>query len=539
MNNLPRLFRILATIGRYRLDELLPLSWQRRSLRIALKPFKLRPVDHLSSGERLRQALEDLGPIFIKFGQLLSTRPDIIPADMMQELNRLQDNVTPFPPEEFRRLVETALGQPIDSTFRLYSERPLASASIAQVHAATLLTGEDVVIKAVRPRIRHVIEQDVALMEFIARMLVRYIPEFRRFKPVEVVDEYRQTIFDELDLLREAANASQLKRNFADTGLLYVPEVYWDYCRENVMVMERVYGLQVNDIAGLKSHQVDIKLLAERGVEIFFCQVFEHNFFHADMHPGNVFIDVTRPSDPGYIALDMAIIGTLTRQDQYYLARNMLAMFRRDYRLVAELHVQSGWVPPHTSIGAFEAAIRTVCEPIFEKPIKDIAFGDALIKLFQTARRFDMPVQPQLVLLQKTLVNIEGLGRQLYPDLDLWATAHPYLERWIKRRFHPRTVLRELGRQGPEWMEKFPEMPHLVWNTLEHVNQIASLAPQLRDTHDLYEREQQQRRRFRRRSAIALAAFLLAIAQAMPASWQITWEVILLVGVGLLALVFA
>lgn len=539
MNNLPRLVTILAIIGRYRVDELLPLSWQRRGLRLLLAPFKLRPVQHLSEGERLRQALEDLGPIFIKFGQLLSTRPDIMPPQLTEELNRLQDHVAPFPNEEFRKLVEQALGRPVAQAFAEFSESPLASASIAQVHSAVLLSGEAVVIKAVRPGIRSVIEQDISLMDFIARQMVRYIPELRRFKPVEVVDEYRQTIFDELDLLREAANASQLKRNFQNSPLLYVPEVYWDYCRENVMVMERVYGTQVTDLASLTQLGVDIKLLAERGVEIFFRQVFEHNFFHADMHPGNVFVDTTRPHDPNYIALDMAIIGTLSRQDQYYLARNMLAMFRRDYRLVAELHIQSGWVPPRTSVGAFEAAIRTVCEPLFEKPIKDIAFGDALIKLFQTARRFDMPVQPQLVLLQKTLVNIEGLGRQLYPDLDLWATAHPYLERWIRKRFHPFTVLRELQRQGPEWMEKLPELPHLVWNTLDQVNHYASLAPRIDESHQRYIAESKRRRVFRRRVIIAAVAFILAAWQTAPPTWQPGWEALLLMTVGLLALLTA
>lgn len=539
MNNLPRLLKILATIGRYRVDELLPLTWQHRGLRLLLSPFKWQPVHHLSEGERLRQALEDLGPIFIKFGQLLSTRPDIMPPQLTDELNRLQDHVAPFPNDEFRRLVELALGRPVEQAFAEFTDSPLASASIAQVHAAVLLSGEAVVVKAVRPGIRLVIEQDISLMDFIARQLVRYIPEFRRFKPVEVVDEYRQTIFDELDLLREAANASQLKRNFQHSNLLNVPEVYWDYCRENVMVMERVYGTQVTDLVSLRQQNVDIKLLAERGVEIFFRQVFEHNFFHADMHPGNVFVDTTRPWDPNYIALDMAIIGTLSRQDQYYLARNMLAMFRRDYRLVAELHVQSGWVPARTSIGAFEAAIRTVCEPIFEKPIKDIAFGDALIKLFQTARRFDMPVQPQLVLLQKTLVNIEGLGRQLYPDLDLWATAHPYLERWIRKRFHPFTVFRELQRQGPEWMEKLPELPHLAWNTLDQVNRYASLAPRLDESHRRYVEEQKRRRVFRRRAVIAAAAFLLAFWQSAPFAWQLDWDALALIAVGLLVLLTA
>src|SRR5690606_36431653 len=329
-------------------------------------------------------------------------------------------------------LVERNLGKPVEALFARFDSVPLASASIAQVHAAQLPDGTEVVVKAVRPGIEKVIEQDVALMAWFARLIERYSPDGERLRPVQIVYDYRQTIFDELDLMREAANAAQLRRNFEDSPLLYVPRVYWDFCRRQVLVMERIYGAQVTDLATLRRHGVNIKLLAERGVEIFFTQVFEHNFFHADMHPGNVYVSLEDPENPSYIALDMAIIGSLSREDQFYLARNLLAMFRRDYRQVAELHVLSGWIPKDTAVGAFEAAIRTVCEPIFAKPIKDISFGDALITLFQTASRFDMPVQPQLVLLQKTLVNIEGLGRQLYPELDLWETAHPFLERWLK-----------------------------------------------------------------------------------------------------------
>lgn len=499
-------------------------------------PFKRRDTNELNRGQRLRHALEELGPIFIKFGQLLSTRPDLLPADIVTELNRLQDKVPPFDSEQFRLLVEHALGAPVEVTFREFGAEPLASASIAQVHTATLHSGEDVVVKAVRPGIGKIIEQDVALMAWFAQIIERFAPDGKRLRPVEVVEEYRQTIFDELDLLREAANASQLKRNFDHSDLLYVPEVYWDYCRRNVMVMERIYGAAVTDIATIKAHNIDIRRLAERGVEIFFTQVFEHNFFHADMHPGNVFVSLTNTHNPGYIALDMAIIGTLSRQDQFYLARNMLAMFRRDYRQVAELHVLSGWVPKDTSIGAFEAAIRTVCEPIFEKPIKDISFGDALISLFQTARRFNMPIQPQLVLLQKTLLNIEGLGRQLYPELDLWATAHPYLERWLKQRFHPKTLFADLRRQGPEWMEKFPEIPPLVFDTMVRVKELAEVAPQLeRASYALIQHEVSTRRQKRRR-LIAALAFLAAAAQAWTLVEQIPLATGMLVAVGLAAL---
>ena len=370
MRSLLRLATILATIARYRLHTLLPKGYRPRVLTFLLLPFLWQPRAPGTEGERLRKALEDLGPIFVKFGQLLSTRPDLLPPELAQELSKLQDDVAPFDTQLFQNTVESALGKPMADLFADFDTTPLASASIAQVHTAILLTGEAVVIKAVRPGIENTIAQDVALMELTAQCLERWLPDGRRLRPVEVVEEYRQTIFDELDLMREAANASQLRRNHQQpkrgaTELLYVPQVHWDYCRRNVMVMERIYGAQVTDMATLKHHEVDIKKLAERGVEIFFTQVFDHNFFHADMHPGNVYVSLENPKDPTYIALDMAIVGSLSRQDQFYLARNLIAMFRRDYRQVAELHVLSGWVPKDTSIGAFEAAIRTVCEPIF------------------------------------------------------------------------------------------------------------------------------------------------------------------------------
>jgi ubiquinone biosynthesis protein len=484
MNRIQSLWRFLVivrVIGRYRLDELLPNNFQHVRLKLALLPFKLGSRNRaLTSGERLRLACEELGPIFIKFGQLLSTRPDIIKPELIVELSKLQDRVTPFDGEEFCALVSKALGQPLEEIFLEFDRQPLASASIAQVHAAILKSGEKVVVKAVRPGIERTIKKDVALMRLLARFLEAVSSNGRRLRPIAVVEEYQQTIFDELDMMRETANASQLKRNFHNSPLLYVPNVYWKYCRRNVMVMERIYGVQVTDIQAFNDNKVNLKVLSERGVEIFFTQVFDDNFFHADMHPGNVYVDLTDPESPSYIALDMAIMGSLAREDQYYLARNLLAMFRRDYRQVAELHVLSGWVPKTTSVGAFESAIRAVCEPIFEKPLKEISFGEALINLFQTAQRFDMPVQPQLVLLQKTLLNIEGLGRQLYPDLDLWETAHPYLERWLKQRFAPKALWRELKRQAPEWMEKFPEVPHLVFETTQNLNKLAQITPEIR-----------------------------------------------------------
>lgn len=529
-----RLLCILRTFARYRVDEMLPQHLRPWKLKVLFAPFKLWPsrlpndLDD-NPGRRLRLALESLGPIFIKFGQLLSTRPDLLPPDIAQELNALQDNVAPFPTDVFRAVVENALGQPIDSAFQNFSDEPLASASIAQVHTATLPSGEDVVIKAVRPGIEDIIETDVQLMLWLAERFVSWSPDGERLKPVEVVKDYRDTITDELDLLKETGNASQLKRHFDKSPLLYVPTVYWDYCRRNMLVMERIYGVQVTDIAELEAQNVNRKVLAERGVEIFFTQVFDNNFFHADMHPGNVYVDISNPELPSYISLDMAIVGSLAREDQFYLARNLLAMFRRDYRQVAELHVLSGWVPPGTPIGAFESAIRTVCEPIFEKPIKEISFGDALITLFQTARRFNMPIQPQLVLLQKTLVNIEGLGRQLYPDLDLWQTAHPFLERWLRKRFHPKTVYREFKRQAPEILEQLPELPHKLFNTLELTQRYLEAGS--RDS------EQGDRRKSRyRKQMIAVAAFAGAFYFYWPVIQQMPVELWAFIAVGVASL---
>ena len=504
-----RLLKILRVFARYRLDQLLPANLP-PAARVLLFFFKLFPQPRLANGEKmprgecLRRACEDLGPIFVKFGQLLSTRPDLVPDDIVQELNHLQDNVAPFPNEQFQHIVETSLGAKVSDIFASYDVAPLASASIAQVHTAVLKDGREVVIKVVRPGIENVIAQDVELLLLVARWVEKNTIDGKRLHPVEIVQDYRTTIFDELDLQREAANASQLRRNFLQSTLLYVPEIYWDYTRSNVLVMERIYGIPVTDVAALSAQQTDMKKLAERGVEIFFTQVFEHNFFHADMHPGNIFVSSKNPQLPQYIAVDMAIVGSLTREDQYYLARNLLAMFRRDYRQVAELHVQSGWVPSTVRVEELEAAVRTVCEPIFEKPLKEISFANVLLSLFRTARRFDMEVQPQLVLLQKTLLNIEGLGRQLYPDLDLWATAHPFLERWLKKRFHPKSLWGELKRYAPEWMEKFPQVPDLIFNGLQQLPLMTQRLDQL--SYELAERKT-QRNNHGRRKLIALFAF--------------------------------
>ncbi|HFD78764.1 MAG TPA: ubiquinone biosynthesis regulatory protein kinase UbiB [Gammaproteobacteria bacterium] len=447
---------------------------------------------------RIRKTLEELGPIFVKFGQILSTRQDLLPDDIAVELARLQDRVAPFAGEQARQLVEKAFQQPIGDIFASFDEQPLASASVAQVHAARLKSGEDVVVKVLRPGIEPVIQRDVRLLRYIAGLAERYWREGRRLRPCEVVDEFEKTLYEELDLLREAANASQLRRNFSDTDLLYVPEVYWPYCKRNVMVMERIYGIPVSDIDALRRAGVDLKLLSERGVEIFFTQVFRHNFFHADMHPGNIFVT----PEGRYMAVDFGIMGTLSPDDQRYLAENFLAFFRRDYHRVAELHVESEWVPPGTRIDEFEAAIRSVCEPIFERPLKEISFGNLLLRLFQTARRFNMEIQPQLVLLQKTLLNIEGLGRQLYPDLDLWQTAKPFLERWMSEQVGPRAFVGRLRRSLPAWSERLPELPELLHRTLQQASE-----GKLRVQWQSRELER-LRRQLRRSSQRTLAAIL-------------------------------
>jgi ubiquinone biosynthesis protein len=416
---------------------------------------------------RMREALEDLGPIFIKFGQMLSTRRDLLADDIADELQRLQDNVPVFPGNQARAIIEKAFGQSTDDLFETFEEQPLASASIAQVHAAVLNTGEDVIVKVLRPDILPVIKRDISLLYIIAELAAKYSSQLRRLRPVEVIEEYEKTILDELDLLREAANASQLRRNFEGSSDLYVPEVYWDYVRKNVLVMERIYGTPIRNVDSLKEQNTDMERLAALGVEIFFTQVFSHNFFHADMHPGNIFVDTSDPKKPKYVAVDFGIMGTLSQTDKRYLAENFLAFFQRDYYKVAKLHVESGWVPSHTRVDEFESAIRSVCEPIFEKPLKEISFGQLLLRLFQTARRFNMEVQPQLVLLQKTLLNIEGLGRQLYPDLDLWRTAKPFLEQWMEDQIGARAMLRNMKDDLPYLLEKLPEMPGLVYKSLK------------------------------------------------------------------------
>ena len=461
-----RLVHITWVLLRNGLDEFILAAHLFRPIRFFrfLSPFYwLQQGQRPGYGVRIRHTLEDLGPIYIKFGQILSTRRDLLPDEVAEELIKLQDQVPPFSGAHAQEIVEQALGGPVNEIFSKFDAQPLASASIAQVHAARLPDGSDVVVKVVRPGIEKAIRKDIELMFTLAHLAQRYSAEARRLRLVEVVGEYEKTIFDELDLMREAANAGLLRRNFLHSEMLYIPEIYWDYCRENVMVMERIYGTPVDRVSELKQQGISMALLGERGVEIFFTQVFRDNFFHADMHPGNIFV----APDGRYISVDFGIMGTLTHADQRYLAENLLAFFHRDYRRVAELHVESGWVPANTRVEEFEAAIRTVSEPIWEKPIAEISFGHFLLRLFQTARRFDMEIQPQLVLLQKTLLNIEGLGRMLYPQLDLWTTAKPFMEKWMKEQVGPRAFVRQVKESLPQLSEELPQVPHLAYRFLQ------------------------------------------------------------------------
>jgi ubiquinone biosynthesis protein len=542
MSRLSRLYKIVRVFSRHRLDTSIDLEKLPRGLRWPLKiaPWRLLPVGPASRGERLRLTLEELGPVFIKFGQMLSTRRDLLPEDIADELEKLQDNVPPFGQAEAVVIIEQALGAPITELFAEFVSQPMASASVAQVHAATLKSGEQVVVKVLRPGIEPVIRQDLALMYTLARLVHRYFPDGHRLRPVEVVSDYELTILDELDLQREAANASQLKRNFADSELVYIPDVYWDYTRRNVFVMERISGIPVTRLDELRARGTDLKLLAERGVEIFFTQVFRDSFFHADMHPGNIFVDASNPADPKYIAIDCAIIGTLSDFDQYYLARNLLAIFHRDYRECARLHVECGWVPPGTKINEFESAMRTVCEPVFEKPIADISFGQLLIYLFRTARRFDMEVQPSLVLLQKTLLNIEGMGRQLYPQLDLWTTAQPFLENWIQQRYSPQGLLERLRRSAPAWLEKLPQLPETVLENLQHSQELETRSLQQQKQLEHLQLQVQREDSQRKRLVIAMLLFGGAAATALPegiqqmSQWPLSSWGLLVIGLYLL-----
>ena len=488
-----RLYKIVKTFLNYGLDKMIPahlFPWYVKLGRISLFWLRNKHKDKLAE-QRLRLAIEQLGPVFIKFGQMLSTRRDLLAPELADELALLQDRVTPFSGEQARQLIIDAMGVELfQQHFSDFDLEPLASASIAQVHTATLHQGDsqkNIVIKVLRPNLRETILADIKVMSSFAGIVARWLPDGKRLRAKEVVAEYRKTILDELDLNREAANAIQLKHNFEQGSefdkALYVPTIYSDYSFENVLVMERIHGVSIGNVDALTELGVDMKLLAERGVAVFFTQVFRDSFFHADMHPGNVFVDATKPADPTWIAIDFGIVGTLNREDKRYLAENFVAFFNRNYRKVAQLHVDSGWVPADTSVDDFEFAIRTVCEPIFNKPLAEISFGQVLVNLFNTARRFNMEVQPQLVLLQKTLLYIEGLGRQLYPQLDLWQTAKPFLENWVKEQMGVKAVFTKIKENLPFWNEKLPELPDLIYDYLkvgkENQHQYAALVDKM------------------------------------------------------------
>ena len=477
---LARILKIQKILVYYHLDDLIedipvlkPLQWF-----FYLSPKRwLREKSKESKAERIRKALETLGPLYVKFGQSLSTRPDLLPPDIAEELAKLQDNVPAFPPEQAQLEIENAFDQPAEKIFKSFDAKAFASASVAQAHLAQLHTGEEVVVKILRPGILAAIEQDMEILFLIAKLVEKYSQEGRRLKPLEVVGDYQKTVHNELDLMREAANCAQIGRNWKDSDIILVPEIHWDFCRQNILVQERIHGIPINDIDGLTEAGVDIHQLAINGVKIFFTQVFHHNLFHADMHPGNVFVDISDPKNPKYAAVDFGIVGSLEDKDLRYLARNFAAFFEQDYNKIAHGFLDAGWVPKDTRIDEFEASIRTVCDPISDKPLKDISFGQLLFQLFQTARQFKMENQPQLVQLEKTLLNIEGLGRQLYPDLDLVAAAKPILDDWRDQQTDLKTLVKKLQHDAPQFRETLENLPKLARKLLEETGQSRQIQP--------------------------------------------------------------
>jgi ubiquinone biosynthesis protein len=466
-----RIWHIGVILKRYRLDELFnttrlpgPVRW----MRVFIPTGK--DVSGLPRGERLRLALQELGPVYVKFGQILSTRRDLLPLDIADELALLQDHVPPFSGEQARDIIEKALAEPVDTIFASFDTQPLASASIAQVHPATLHDGREAVVKVVRPGIEKQLREDIDLLKAIAKIAEKFLQGGARIQPLEVVREFEGVVFDELDMQREAANASMLRRNFQGSSDLYIPEVYWKWCKRRVMVMERVSGLPVGDIDGLREHGVDLKKLARRGIRVFYTQVFRDNLFHADMHPGNILVDASNPDDPSFIAMDFGIVASLSPKDLYYIAENFKALFNQNYRRVAALHIDAGWVPETTRLDELEAAVRTVGEPNFTRPLNEVSFGKLLLDLFQVAHRFQLTLQPQLLMLQKTLLNIEGLGRQLDPELDIWSVAKPELETILRERHNFENISQELRERLPGWLAKAPEIPGLVHDFLVKAN---------------------------------------------------------------------
>ena len=520
MRTLLRLLSIQRVLIRHGLDEIITATHILRPLRFFFYLFPRRRNRSAPLGERIRLALEELGPIFVKFGQAVSTRRDLLPREVADELAKLQDRVPPFPAKEAVAILDEAYGQSVDEVFARFDFEPFAAASIAQVHTAALDDGTEVIVKLLRPGVREQIQRDLDVMFAVARLADRYWENSKRLRPLELVGEYEKTVIDELDLMREGANAAQLKRNFEGSDMLYVPEVYWDFCRPEVLVQERVYGIPISDMDALRDAGTNIQTLAENGVEIFFTQVFRHNFFHADMHPGNIFVTVEDPEHPKYAAVDFGIVGTLSAVDQQYLAGNFLAFFDRDYYKIAKLHLDSGWVPADTRIDELETAVRTVCEPIFNKPLAEISFAQVLIRLFRVAQRFNVEIQPQLILLQKTLLNIEGLGRELYPELDLWKTGHPVLRQWMDEQVGPRAVLDDIRENLPQLREALRELPvvikHLADQAAEGNLHAKTQVPELKELSDQIRRQQRQHFLLATGATSAISGTLLLTLETMP-----------------------
>ena len=523
MSNRRTLFRMLTiqrVLVKYGLDDIIKETHLLRPLRYFFYLVPRRRDSSAPLGERIRLALEELGPIFVKFGQAISTRRDLLPSDIADELAKLQDAVPPFPAEQAIEIINDAYGETVEDVFERFDTEPLAAASIAQVHTAKLKSGTEVIVKVLRPGVLERIERDLGVLRMLAGLADRYWEHGKRLRPLEVVDEYEHTILDELDLMREAANTTQLKRNFQGSDMLYVPEIYWDYCRPEVLVQERIFGTPISDMDTLREDGTNIKVLAENGVEIFFTQVFRHNFFHADMHPGNIFVLHNDPERPRYAAVDFGIVGSLSPEDQRYLAENFLAFFDRDYHRIAKLHLDSGWVPAGTRVDQLEAAVRTVCEPIFNKPLAEISFAQVLMRLFRVAQRFDVEIQPQMILLHKTLFNIEGLGRQLYPQLDLWETAHPVLRQWMDEQVGGRAMLKDVRDNLPQLRDAFRELPailnHLGEQVAEGRIRFNLQSPELKVIQVQLEEQRRQRYWLAAAATSVLAGALVLTLGSLP-----------------------
>ena len=542
LRQIPRMLRIAATLARYRLDDIVELAPPFRPL-LALRPLLPRPradIAQLARGARLRLALIELGPIFVKFGQILSTRRDLLPADVADELAQLQDQVPPFPGDQARTAIEAALGAPIASLYTDFDTAPLASASIAQVHAARLPNGKEVAVKVLRPGIHARIRADIDLLRALGELAQRWHPAADKIRPREIVTEIETTLLHELDLQREGANASVLKRNFIAGDDLYVPEVFWSHSKEDVLTLERVHGIAADDLAALDAAGIDRIALAEKGVRVFYTQVFRDNFFHADAHPGNIWIDPARRENPRFIALDFGIMGSLAERDQYWLAENFMAMFDRDYRRIAELHLAAGWIPSHIRLDELEAAVRTVCEPYFTRPLSEISLGEVVVKMFQVARKFELTLQPQLILLQKTLLNIEGIGRSLHPQIDIWAVARPVLAEILRKRYGIRRTLRELRTRAPEWLAAAPQMPELIHAALKkaaagELDSAARAAERTQREHNARTDRRQLVALTLGATALLIAALFYCLDSRSARIMHLAWTVWLSAGIGAIA----